>query len=211
MITSLLLAAALTSHSPTADPPLPKVLFVGDSIRMGYAPIVIEKLKDKATFINPKDNCGDSANVVKNLDKWMEETPAFVVLNCGLHDLKFKDNKYQVDPEKYEKNLKEIITRIRGKGAKVVFATTTPIDDDGHKKRKAGFDRKDADVKKYNEIAARIMKAENVPVIDLNAVVTKAGAKKVQRADGTHYGEEGNLLLATAVVEALQQRLSTIK
>jgi lysophospholipase L1-like esterase len=206
-----LIIAAFVSQSPTADPPLPKVLLVGDSIRMGYAPIVIEKLKDKATFINPKENGEDSANVIKNLDSWMEEMPALVVLNCGLHDIKFKNGKYQVDPEKYEKNLKEIVTRIRGKGAKVVFATTTPIDDERHKNRKTGFDRKDADVKKYNEIAAKVMKAENVPVIDLYAVVTKAGPKKVLRDDGTHYGTEGNLLLATAVVEGIQQRLVVVK
>src|SRR5262245_33018457 len=178
---------------------------------MGYAPIVIEKLKEKASFINPKDNCEDSANVVKNLDTWMEELPVLVVFNCGLHDIKFKNGKYQVEPEKYEKNLKEIVTRIRAKGAKVVFATTTPIDDERHKNRKTGFDRKDADVKKFNEIATKLMKAESVPMIDLYAVVTKAGPKKVLRDDGTHFGTEGNLLLATAVVEAIQQRLPVIK
>jgi lysophospholipase L1-like esterase len=206
-----ILFAAIVSQLPAADPPLPKVLLVGDSIRQGYAPIVIEKLKDKVTFINPKENCEDSANVIKNLDTWMEEMPGLVVVNCGLHDIKTKNGKYQVDPEKYEKNLKEIVTRIRGKGAKIVFANTTPIDDERHKNRKTGFDRKDADVKKYNEIAAKVMKAENVPMIDLYTVVTKAGAKKVLRDDGTHYGTEGNLLLATAVVEAIQQRLAAIK
>lgn len=211
MLTYLCLIAGIAVGQPSADPPIHKVLLIGDSIRMDYGKVVDEKLKDQVIVISPTENGNDSANVIKNLDKWLADKPVLVTLNAGLHDIKFKDGKHQVSPEAYEKNLKEIVTKIRASGARVVFLTTTPINDEQHKARKAGFERTDAAVKKYNEIAAKVMKAENVQVVDLYAVVIKAGQKKIQKPDGTHYLPEGSHLLGTAVAEAIQQRLGSIK
>lgn len=211
MMTSVFLFVAMAIHQPSADPPLPKVLLIGDSIRMDYGKIVIERLKDQVTVISPTENGGDSANVIKNLDKWLTEKPALVTLNAGLHDIRFKDGKHQVPPEAYEKNLKEIVAKIRASGARVVFFTTTPINDEQHRARKAGFERTDATVKKYNEIATKVMKAENVPVVDLYDVVIKAGQKKIQKSDGTHFQPQGSLALGSAVANTILQRLELIK
>ena len=98
---------------------LPKVYLLGDSIRMGYAPLVAKKLDGIAEVVSPKDNGADTANTLKSLDKWLEAgKPAVVHFNCGLHDLKF-DKKttsaYQVSPDDYEKNLKLIVERLRRK------------------------------------------------------------------------------------------------
>ena len=78
----------------------------------------------------------------------------------------------------YEKNLKTILERIRKEtNAKIIFATTTPIVDDLHAQRKAGFDRFEADVQKYNIAAVSVMKLAGVPINDLHQVVESGGRK----------------------------------
>src|SRR5438552_4159509 len=80
-------------------PELPRVLLLGDSIRLGYAPLVAKKLAGKAEVISPKENGGDTANTLKLLDQWLADgKPLIVHFNCGLHDLKFdkKTQKHQV-------------------------------------------------------------------------------------------------------------------
>jgi dienelactone hydrolase/pimeloyl-ACP methyl ester carboxylesterase len=53
-----------------AHPDLPRVVLIGDSIRVGYAPLVAKRLEGKAIVISDKENSGDSSNVLKHLDDW---------------------------------------------------------------------------------------------------------------------------------------------
>src|SRR5689334_5500403 len=110
---SILFVFASVSSSqpkpPDKAPALPKIILIGDSIRMGYAPLVAKRLEGKAVVVSHKDNGGDSANVLKNLEEWvLREKPDIVHLNAGLHDLKLDKTKktYQVELAQYEKNLK---------------------------------------------------------------------------------------------------------
>ena len=90
MNSSLSLGAGSLGWIPSlAEPTLPKICLLGDSIRMGYAPYVTEILKDKAQIFSPKENGSDSINLLKYLHLWVQvEKPYIVHLNCGLHDLK---------------------------------------------------------------------------------------------------------------------------
>ncbi len=47
-----------------------QVVLNGDSIRMGYEPVVKAALRDIARVWGPTDNGGDSANVVAHLGEW---------------------------------------------------------------------------------------------------------------------------------------------
>src|SRR5258706_4505246 len=88
-----------------------------------------------------------------------------VHINAGLHDLKLTGTRYQVPLVEYEKNLKTILERIRsGTKAKIIFATSTPILDGLHAQRKAGFDRFEADVQKYNNAAVGVLNPAGVPI-----------------------------------------------
>ena len=49
---------------------LPVVVLIGDSIRMGYAPLVAETLAGRVRVVNPEPNGGDSRKVLANLDEW---------------------------------------------------------------------------------------------------------------------------------------------
>ena len=117
--TSILLSFLVSFNSPAAAQPaapLPKVVLVGDSIRLGYAPIVARKLEGMAIVSSPEPNGGDSANVLGNLDAWvLREKPDVVHFNAGLHDLKVArtSRRHQVALDEYEANLHEIVGRAR--------------------------------------------------------------------------------------------------
>ncbi|MGC8641410.1 MAG: GDSL-type esterase/lipase family protein [Isosphaeraceae bacterium] len=196
--------------SPVAD--LPRVVLVGDSIRLGYAPRVAERLAGKAVVISPAQNGGDSANVLAHLDEWvLKQKPDVVHLNCGLHDLKrFKgDGHHQVELDRYSENLRQIIARIRKEtDAALVFADTTPILDDRHARRGADFDRTEADVLKYNAAAVAIMGELGVPVDDLHWMVEQGGTGTMLGRDGTHDTPAGYDRLAEAVADCVLRQLT---
>jgi lysophospholipase L1-like esterase len=204
----LLLCAGLL---PGQDASLPRVVLIGDSIRLGYAPGVAKLLEGKAVIISPKQNGGDSSNVLKNLEAWViQEKPDLVHINAGLHDLKHtkKTNTHQVPLPDYEKNLKAIVDRLQKQTrAKIIFATTTPILDERHAQRKAAFDRFEADVKKYNAAARAVMQQAKVPINDLHQVVVEGGPADLLGGDGTHYTPSGNARLAAAVAASIQKHL----
>ncbi len=203
--------AILVSSSAAQEKPLAKVVLVGDSIRMGYAPFVAKLLAGKAVVVSPAPNGEDSGNILRHLDEWVvNEKPDVVHINAGLHDLKLKDKSYQVPLADYEKNLKTILERIQKETrARVIFATTTPIVDNLHAQRKAGFDRFEADVQRYNVAAVSVMKQVGIPINDLHTLVEGGGKQKLMGGDGTHYTPEGYEMLARAVTDSILRELNT--
>lgn len=68
-------------------------------------------------------------------------------------------------PEQYEKNLDELINKLKATGAKVVWASTTPI-----RASTSNVFRLGSEVK-YNAIAERVMKKHAVPINDMYGYV----------------------------------------
>jgi len=209
--------AAFGQPSETTANALPKVVLVGDSIRLSYASVVVTNLDGMAVVVSQKANGGDSRNVLKNLDQWViREKPAVVHFNCGIHDTKhFKAmGKFQVSPEQYEANLRKIVERIRKEtDAVVVFATTTPILDD-----RAAAARKDRDyellessVARYNALAKRVMKELNVPVNDLHTAMSKPDRPLTTETligkDGVHLTTQARELLGKRIAVFVGERL----
>jgi lysophospholipase L1-like esterase/dienelactone hydrolase len=206
------LLALLVSVQPPASPPLPRVLLVGDSIRLGYAPLVAKKLDGVAEVVSVKENFADTATTLKMLDAVLADAkPTLVHFNCGLHDLKFgkKTMAHQVPIGEYTKNLKAIVERVRKTTPHVIFANTTPIIDERHAARKADFDRFDKDVKAYNAHAFQEMEYLGVPVNDLNAIVGDGGVGELLAKDGTHYTPAGYERLADAVADTIKRHLKS--
>jgi lysophospholipase L1-like esterase len=218
MAAGLLAGLVISVIGPASDdlpkPALPKVVLVGDSIRLGYAPTVEKLLAGKAVVVSPKANGGDSANVLKHLDEWViREQPAVVHFNCGIHDTKkFKDGgRFQVPPEQYEANLRKIVERIRKETkATVLFATTTPILDDRAAKArtKADYELLQASVEQYNRIARKVMADLKVPVNDLHALLPDTDTRaKLMSSDGVHFTTEGREVLGKAVASFVLNHL----
>lgn len=155
----------------TDEPGLPRVLLIGDSISIGYTIPVRELLKGKANIHRIPANGGSTKDGLANLDHWLGNGKWDVIhFNWGLHDLKhWRDGRMDLSApvvstlDEYGKNLREIVKRLRSTGAKLVFATTTPVPE-GSAGRVAGDDLK------YNSLAVRVMKELEVPVNDLHAV-----------------------------------------
>jgi isoamyl acetate esterase len=180
----------------------PLVVLIGDSIRMGYQATVIAALADVAEIWVPEANGGDSRNVLAHLDEWvLARRPQVVHVNCGLHDLKrdFAEGKFQVPIEEYARNVRQILMRLQSESnAKILWATTTPVDEELHHKNK-DFDRFEADVDAYNAAAVAICGELGVPIDDLYAVVEQSGKNTLIREDGVHFVEEGSAVLGRAV------------
>jgi lysophospholipase L1-like esterase len=188
----------------------PVVLIIGDSISMqnGYFPGVVERLGERYAVVHNPGNGSDSANVLAHVNAWLDATePDIVHFNCGLHDLKLdrETGAHQQPPGIYEMNLREIVRRLKARpGLKIVFALTTPVNEERHRARKP-FDRLESDVRLYNAMAVRIMKQEGIAVNDLYSVIMNAGRDDCLVADGVHMNEKGSALLAAAVASAIEQ------
>ena len=173
---------------------LPRVLIIGDSISMGYTLPVRKLLEGKANVHRIPANGGPSKNMV-NYDKWLGNGKWDVIhFNHGIHDLKhMPDGKRQVEPADYEKNLRAIVAKLKATGAKLIWATTTPIPPPP-----LNPERTFGDVKEYNEIAARVMKELGVPTDDLYAHMLPQ-FEKLHKPKDLHYTEEGSQFLAEKV------------
>lgn len=190
-------------------PGLPRVLIIGDSISMGYTLPVRKLLEGKANVHRVPENGGDTANGIAKLDKWLSVNGSnkwdIIHFNWGLHDLKVVKDGHQVSPEQYEKNLRELVARMRATGAKLIWATTTPVPEG-----KVSPVRRNEDVLRYNQIAAKIMADESVIQDDLYAA-SLAHQKEWQRPANVHYTDQGSKALAELVHQAILKQLNAIK
>lgn len=190
---------------------LPRVLLIGDSISIGYTLPTRELLKGVANVHRIPVN-GSSTDVgLKNLDAWLATGGAgkkwdVIHFNWGLHDLKhWKDGKLDltgpqlVPADQYEKNLREIVARLKKTGAKLIFATTTPVPE-GSGGRVAG------DEVTYNTAALRVMKAEGVAIDDLHTF-TAGKLTEIQRPQNVHFTDAGSKVLAEQVAAEIKKTL----
>jgi hypothetical protein len=143
-------ALGVTGAFGQSEKEMPKVVLAGDSIRLGYAPLVAKRLAGKAVVVSAEENGGDSGNLLAHLDEWIvREKPDIVHWNAGLHDLKSsrQTRTHQVELPQYAANLGRIVERIRKEtSAILIFAATTPIVDERHARRSVDFDRLESDV-----------------------------------------------------------------
>ena len=189
---------------------LPLVVLIGDSIRMGYQDHVASQLAGRAEVWVPEENGGDSRNVLAYLNQWvLARQPDLVQVNCGLHDLKRAFGaESEVPLAEYEGNVRQILQKLqRELNGAVVWATTTPVDENWHHQNK-GFDRLEADVEAYNAAARAVAVDLGVPIDDLFAVVEREGKARLLTQDGVHFTAEGSQLLGRVVAECVWGHLA---
>jgi acyl-CoA thioesterase-1 len=182
---------------------LPRVLLIGDSISIGYTLPVRELLKDKANVHRILTNGADTANGLKHLDEWLGGGKWNVIhFNWGLHDLKIgKDDVRQVPLDQYRQNLRQLVTRLEHGGARLIFATTTPVPDG-----KTSPPRLNQDVIAYNRVAKEIMQERGVPIDDLYELALPKLAS-IQLPMNVHYKPEGYQVLAEQVAASILKEL----
>lgn len=197
----------------------PNVLLLGDSISMGYTKPVQEMLEDKANVYRPMNskgrylNCQGTTNAIKKIDEWLIGKKWDVIhFNFGLHDLKHvnpitgKNSKNPKDPQQakkrvYGKNMIAIVDKLKLTGAKLIFATTTPFPD-----KPQGPYRRANQPKKYNKIALKIMKRNNIKINNLYQYCLPR-LETLQIPNNVHFTETGSKELAKQVVLSIIEEL----
>ena len=182
---------------------VPEVLVIGDSISIGYTPVVTTLLAGKADVKHHEGNAAHTGNGVAKLDEWLgTEKWKVITFNFGLHDLKIMENgKHQVSLGDYEQNLDNIASRLKKTGARLLFVTTTPVPEG-----KLSPLRIPGDEVKFNEAALRVMKKHRIPVVDLYAFA-KPRLAEIQGTANVHFKKEAQPLLAEVVAKAIEGQL----
>lgn len=187
------------------DPKLPRVLLIGDSISIGYTLPVREKLKGKANVHRIPQNGGATEVGLEKMSAWLGKGKWDVIhFNFGLHDAKYNSETTQrASREQYIENLKKLITPMQATGAKLVFATTTPVPMGGVLSPTRKFDS----VEERNKLAVQLMQSSDVAIDDLYAVA-KPIMEKHGRPNDVHFASEGYEVLATAVAASIEAALT---
>jgi hypothetical protein len=176
------------------DPQLPRVLLIGDSVSRGYTLAVRAALAGKANVHRAPENCGPTANGLKKLEIWLGAGKWDVIhFNFGIHD--------RATPlADYTDRLAKIVTRLQSTGAKLVWASTTPIPDDPPKKQTA------ASIVERNTAAAALMSTHGVAIDDLFAAITPK-LSTLQNPNDVHFTSAGYDFLGQQVAASIRPLL----
>jgi len=185
-------------------PGLPRVLLIGDSVSIGYTLPVRDLLKGKANVHRILCNGQSTGIGLSRLPQWLGTGKWDVIhFNFGLHDAKqLPEGIHHTDLDVYEKNLREIVKQLQATGAKLIFATTTPVPDGGNLSPIRRMD----DISKRNEVAVKVMKENGVAIDDLYTVILPRQAE-LQRPHDVHFQKEGSELLGKAVAASIEAQL----
>jgi lysophospholipase L1-like esterase len=191
--------------APIQDVPgLPRVLLIGDSISIGYTLQVRELLKGKANVHRIPINGGATEVGLEKMKDWLGDGKWDVIhFNFGLHDAKHASaTEFRASREEYANNLRQLVAQMKATGAKLVFATTTPVPKDGKLSPTRVFDS----IPARNEVAVKVMAENGVAIDDLYAVVLPVRAE-VGRENDVHFQPAGYDLLAKAVAASVEAQL----
>ncbi len=215
---------AVGARRPRENPayqPLPRVLLLGDSISMGYHADVCAILRGEADVFRPMrdandaENCAGTDHGVQRLDAWLAAHGGkwdVIHFNFGLHDLKHVHpetgansndpaHPHQSPPDEYAAQLTSIVQKLEATGARLVFATTTPVPE----ARVRPF-RRPADVEVFNQRATAVMTARGIPIDDLYSCAF-ARLGELQRPDDVHFTKAGSRALAEEVAKSVREAL----
>jgi len=191
-------------------PKLPKVLLLGDSIRMSYQPHVARLLSDRAEVVGPADNCQYSLYTLSSLDGWIEALgkPDIVHWNNGIHDSGHNPARspIQIPIDVYRTNLESILDRLTALTPNVIWATITPVHPD-RPFRDTEWAWRNEEIDQYNEVAQTLIESRGVLINDLHTLVWN-NVSEFLSEDQLHLSESGQEVCARAVVDCVATFLS---
>lgn len=196
------------------------VLILGDSISIGYTPIVRELLNEKANINRPltsefsyipskeflfdhgePTNCKSTLNSLMELENWLDDEKWDVIhANWGMWDID------TINPVIYEAQLELLIKKILPHTNMLIIATTTPIVIKENAKESKAKNKK---IIAFNRVIVKLAKKYNLELDDLYAAaLTKTG---IYSPDNIHLNESGYKLLANKVARAIEKHLQADK
>jgi alpha-L-fucosidase len=194
---------------------LPRVLLIGDSICGGYQKDVKKLLAGKAVVVKNKGNAQHTQTGLEKLDEWLGDGNWDVIhFNWGLHDLCYRhpsskvygnrdkiNGTIDVPLGQYEKNLVQLVVRLKRTGAKLIFATTTVVPE-GEAGRFIGDDVK------YNAVAVKVMKQHGVAVNDLHSLTKTFSKDMFSKPGDVHFNKTAYGRIGRQVADKILEQLS---
>ncbi|MGQ2851248.1 arylesterase, partial [Leptospira interrogans] len=183
-----------------------RILFFGDSLTAGFGlnspeeafPALLEKELSKKGIVSQTINAGVSGDTssggLARLNWAMSSDFDLFVLELGAND-----SMRGISPDQTEKNLKEIIYKVRKKNskAKILLLGMKTFPNLGKEYRK-----------KFEAVFPKIAKEENLILVPffLDGV---AGIKNLNQKDGIHPTAEGHRILAKNLIPFFQKILKS--
>lgn len=188
-----------------------RVMLIGDSIRNSYQPLVSAALEAEGHEVwGAPGNSQYTLYTLGALGMWLGTfaDPDIVHWNNGLHDIGHNPNRapVQMPLEVYAGNLRFIGRQLLATGARVIFASTTPV----HPERPfdaAQWSWRNEEIDIYNDAARAVMAELGIPVNELHAVIA-ADVDRLLSDDQLHLSETGQRACADAVSAAILERLA---
>ena len=190
-VAGFLLALVMTAVSATqlsAADPLPRALIIGDGNYNTPSRMASGLLKGRVEVVWKYDvSSFHTGTALEKFDELLGEKKWDLIhFNFGLNDLMHRDpNTKSIramakeaggvrvsSPQVYEKNLRELVKRFKATGAKLVWASTTPV-----RGTFGGVFDVDSEIE-YNKIAAKVMQENNVTINDMHAYINASELAK---------------------------------
>tara|TARA_B110000483_G_scaffold64264_1_gene80011 strand:+ start:201 stop:779 length:579 start_codon:yes stop_codon:yes gene_type:complete len=173
---------------------------------MAFTPHVVQQLDGKAVVKHHKGNAQHTDTGLRKIDQWIGKTQWDIIhFNWGLWDICYRHPKSKVQGrrdkvngtltttlEQYEKNLDELVSRLKKTDAKLIWAHTTVVPD-----KEAG--RFVGDDEKYNEVATKIMRKHDIIINDLHSLSREFPADLFSEPGNVHYTQDGYRKIAQQV------------
>ena len=185
-----------------------RVLLIGDSIRMFYPEEVKKQLGKDYEVFSPQENCRFSAYTLNSLRFWLDAFPSPDVIhfNVGLWDtaILYHEDGCFTKLSEYLENMQRILRELKKTGAKIIFATTTPVSDE-----KVSLPgpmppaHRNEDINRYNQAILDIFKDEDIVINDLFEKMYSAREEYISE-DMIHPNEKGVEYLGEIVADVIK-------
>ena len=174
---------------------------------MFYQDEVKKQLGEKYEVFSPKENCRFSSYVLNSLRFWLNEFPVpdIIHFNVGLWDtaILYSEDGCFTKLDEYLENMERILRELKKTGAKIIFATSTPVSD------KKAFLRGpmppahcNDDIKRYNQAVVEMFKNENIVINDMFEEMSDVKDDYLSE-DMIHPNENGVVFLGNLVAKKI--------
>ena len=179
-----------------------KITLLGDSIRgIGYGTMVPGLLGDDFEVFQPHDNGRFAKYTLRGIHDWAGamQGSRIVHWNNGLWDIckLFDDGSFSSEQE-YIDCMLRIAGILLERYEKVIFATTTPVNENHPQ-------LKNADIERYNSIIVPVLEEKGIIINDLYTPVSADIDKYIRNDDNIHLTEEGIVLCSNQVAKVIRQ------
>lgn len=191
------------------------ILLLGDSIRQNYQEYVKNELHDVANVYFTNDNGRFCQFTLRYLHEWIKALSNdgkikfdMIHFNCGLWDILRLSNEDIpfTDEAHYAALLERIVKRIQYlcPDARIIFALTTEVIEPGFEPGISLGERRNEDIRRYNEIAREVCTRLQIEIDDLWSISRKLPEEA--HSDLVHFETDlGIRVLGSQVVKCLEK------